>query len=582
MLTATRNWFHRNRTRFAVGAGVLGAGYLAGQYALSKITEARQRMSDDRIAKEKYADTSLSLTQCHDLRLITCSSLRRRFAQNQEDCTYTVLALLPTATENLLRELPVEDITSELQARKSEKLSRSTATSELAPSEAASTLGDSNPDSISGSGFVHASQTVGAQDGEQAPAAASTERLATPQRSKLQLWDDLKLASIVRAITLIYTLALLTLLTRIQLNLLGRRNYLSSVVSLASPVHEGSQKISLENRDDDNMEQDYGSDFDTNRKYLTFSWWLLHKGCKDIKDGVDAAVREVFGSLTVRDNVTFEKLSQLVLSVRKHVEGATDEERRARKWLEYLLPPTEAEESVLRESGVLQSPTAESPAPLDATPAITPSLRRLLDETSDLIDSPTFTHVLTLALDAAFSLLVDDKLATQAYKIERQDQPSLPPLLATNPLNLSEGRVTELDDEGRDSIKQTPCKLATICATLTRQAHAIGSGALIDAAGIAMPELPEQSFRESNEYLKVMEEVRDLEAFAAVVYSSNFEFEGIDVDAEVLPPADPDVDLAESGVADAQASFVDVGADVESARLESAWGKAFTSSGNAS
>lgn len=54
MITTTRRWFRRNRTNFAIGAGVLGAGYLAGQYVLGKLSEARQRMSDDRIAKEKY------------------------------------------------------------------------------------------------------------------------------------------------------------------------------------------------------------------------------------------------------------------------------------------------------------------------------------------------------------------------------------------------------------------------------------------------------------------------------------------------------------------------------------------------
>jgi hypothetical protein len=30
-----------------------GAGYVAGQYVLGKISEARQRMGEDRIAKEK-------------------------------------------------------------------------------------------------------------------------------------------------------------------------------------------------------------------------------------------------------------------------------------------------------------------------------------------------------------------------------------------------------------------------------------------------------------------------------------------------------------------------------------------------
>ena len=54
MISASRRWLRRNRTNFAIGAGVLGAGYLAGQYVLGKIGEARQRMSEERIAKEKY------------------------------------------------------------------------------------------------------------------------------------------------------------------------------------------------------------------------------------------------------------------------------------------------------------------------------------------------------------------------------------------------------------------------------------------------------------------------------------------------------------------------------------------------
>jgi hypothetical protein len=53
MIAATRRWFRRNRTSLAIGAGVIGAGYVAGQYVLGKISEARQRMSEDRIAKEK-------------------------------------------------------------------------------------------------------------------------------------------------------------------------------------------------------------------------------------------------------------------------------------------------------------------------------------------------------------------------------------------------------------------------------------------------------------------------------------------------------------------------------------------------
>ena len=53
MFGATRRWFNRNRTPIAVGAGLIGAGYVVTRYVASKLNDARERMSSDRIAKEK-------------------------------------------------------------------------------------------------------------------------------------------------------------------------------------------------------------------------------------------------------------------------------------------------------------------------------------------------------------------------------------------------------------------------------------------------------------------------------------------------------------------------------------------------
>lgn len=44
-------------------------------------------------------------------------SLRRRFVQNQEDVSYTIMALLPTLGEQILEELDVEGVTHELQSK---------------------------------------------------------------------------------------------------------------------------------------------------------------------------------------------------------------------------------------------------------------------------------------------------------------------------------------------------------------------------------------------------------------------------------------------------------------------------------
>jgi peroxin-3 len=142
---------------------------------------------------------------------------------------------------------------------------------------------------------------------------------------------------------MIYTLSLLTLLTRIQLNLLGRRDYLASVVSLALPVpaqtgNPGgamSAAISLENHDDDRSHEESGaaygnnSDLETNRKFLTFSWWLLHRGWADLMRRIKDAVRDVFSTVNPREEVEFERLARLIVEARKLVEGKTEVERRS-------------------------------------------------------------------------------------------------------------------------------------------------------------------------------------------------------------------------------------------------------------
>ncbi|KAB8260831.1 putative MFS transporter [Aspergillus pseudonomiae] len=457
MIGATRRWFRRNRKGLAIGAGVIGAGYLAGQYVLSKISEARERMSSDRIARE---------------------NLRRRFEQNQTDCTYTVLALLPTAAEDIVDALPVEELTKELQRKRAERLARLSAgegtgsdLSSVSPS-----LPEDDRRSLSSfqsDGFVRTSQM-----GEP---SVEGDGEARPKRNKTQLWNEVKITSITRSFTLVYTLSLLTLFTRIQLNLLGRRNYLSSVISMATPPANEST-IRLEDHDDDDLTQTLGNDFETNRRYLAFSWWLLHRGWKQLMNEVQTAVTEVFGPLNPREDVSLARLSELFLEVRKRVEGHTEEERKHRKWLSYLLPPCEGEDKLLEESGVLG--VTELANSQTAT-----TLRHLLDETADLIESPTFTRVLMLLNNECFQTLIQQCTA-DAFKSTSQPSTSVPQSFT------SVATVVP----GADS-SEPKAKLANVLAVLARQAHVIGNGT-----------------NPPNIYLTAMDQgVRELEAFAAVI-----------------------------------------------------------------
>jgi len=291
------------------------------------------------------------------------------------------------------------------------------------------------------------------------------------------------------------------MLTRVQLNLLGRRSYLSSVVSLATGGTQAT--ISLENNDDDGSPgQAYGSDFDVNRKYLTFSWWLLNRGWVDVMQRVETAVCQVFGHLSPRDSVSLDTFTRLTLDVRRLVEGSQPGTEAGTQWLPFLLPPASLEDFVLRESGILDEAPPSSPhqaAPGQPSPSSAASLRRLLDETADLVESPAFSHVLAQLHDAAFDALLNKKLAAGAFEVplsaELRD-----PLLSAG-VGVSRAVL-----------------LPKVLSVLTRQAHAIGNG---------MP----------NEYLQAMEGVRDLEGFAAIVYSNNWLI-------EMQPPPPPPKDHA--------------------------------------
>jgi peroxin-3 len=443
--------------------------------------------------------------------------------------------------DNVLKSLPCEQLTSELQQKRAERLARASGEG----ASEASSLRDGDTASLSSfqtGSFLHTSQ-MGESTG--------------PRKSKAELWNELKVTSVTRAFTLVYSLSLLTILTRIQLNLLGRLNYLSSVVSLAQPPPPGrNNSISLEDHDDANANINFGNDFETNRRYLTYSWYIMNKGYAQIMDKVRTAVEEVFSSVSPAEAITAERLRELVMDVRKKVEGATEQERYATRWLPYVLPPREEEETMLIESGVITPPSSSSTSAPDLSPdagskrqpyADTSSgpLRQLLDETADLIDSPTFTRIHTLVLNSMFSLLIDKKVIQATYPRPNVSSPPTSEFSALQP------RIQELDSAVTVVPADPRVKLANALAHMTRQAHVMGNG------------------HASNEYISAVEaEVRELESFAAVIYTSN-----LDQSVEGSRPkaADSEVKTADgTDVSDVGVEKVD---EMIESKLESAWAK---------
>lgn len=124
-----------------------------------------------------------------NLRIFSVDSLRRRFEQNQTDCTFTVLALLPTASENILAALPVEELTNQLQQKKAERLAKLSAgeatTSELS-SGPPSTIDDGGKglDNFKSRDYIQANQQL---------AESGLSDTSTTTKSRTQLWNELKI-----------------------------------------------------------------------------------------------------------------------------------------------------------------------------------------------------------------------------------------------------------------------------------------------------------------------------------------------------------------------------------------------------
>jgi len=135
-------------------------------------------------------------------------------------------------------------------------------------------------------------------------------------------------------------------------------------------------------------------------------------------------------------------------------------------WLAFLLPPRSEEPTVLAESGTA-SPDAGPQTP-------SPELRKLLDETSDLLESPMASTVLAHMLAVGFEMLIDGKLANLAFLSKAATVMRAPTAPGTADEESDVSVMPRIAPVVEDS---AAAKFASILAVLARQAHAIGSAA---------------------------------------------------------------------------------------------------------
>lgn len=306
---------------------------------------------------------------------------------------------------------------------------------------------------------------------------------------KLKLWNNLKLTAFTRTITSLYCVVLLTLQTHIQLNLIGRYAYLASVEALAREADDVYP--------DTSAQSSHGLDHDTERLYLTFSWWFLHHGWDRLSDRVSSAIERSFSPVSVKAQLSMADLRALLNDARYLIEhdslspsqSVGQPTRKRANFMDILFPNSiDQEVDILVGAGALDANDAHYAL------ATNHKLRALLDETKDIIESPDFGSVLALCTDRVFETFFNSLNPTF-------DIPSTGKLNSTihvQPLSAFESRFQEITEEMQHGKR---VRLASLFPLVSRQSQ------------MAIRGVP-------NEYIEALADSKELRAFSAVLYAA--------------------------------------------------------------
>ncbi|KAI3405850.1 PEX3 [Candida oxycetoniae] len=202
--------------------------------------------------------------------------IKQRFIQTQQDCYYTILALLPVLAGPIIDALPVELITQALRMKKGQQNQ-----SRQQQQQQEQQQQQQQQQVTGGSNSELTADNLNLLDNNNDPESKLSVYM---NKSKVELWNLLKIKTITRTLTLMYSISGLLLVTRLQLNILARRSYLESAILLAG--------VKNPNNDIDPHEN-----YIIEQSYLSLSWWLLNKGWHNLSLLIEAVVVKKFENI---------------------------------------------------------------------------------------------------------------------------------------------------------------------------------------------------------------------------------------------------------------------------------------------
>lgn len=349
------NFFKKNRKKLVFTGGLFGGIYLIGRFAKGKLIELQETIALDQLTKE---------------------NIKKRYQRNQFDCLTTAANFLPILLEEITSSFNVEIITTKLQHTKN--------------SNGQQTQQQNNNDN----------------QNEELTEQELEKNKKLEKKSKRELWEELKIMSFTRLISSIYIINLITLFTYVQINLIGRYVYMDSVVTLNQNKNENNESNKNENNNTNNNKEEstfVGLPTEIQAKYLAFSYYLIHIGWKDLSEKVKKIVEKEIGPLLLNGKMTYEKLLEIIKRIRLQVELTEDDLKLVEESnldIENLNVKLDIIKYIINreenDNEILNSVTNSEDAVIDE------KLKKLLNETRDIIDSDDFSTVLTSCFNDSF------------------------------------------------------------------------------------------------------------------------------------------------------------------------------------
>nr|XP_022318912.1 serine/threonine-protein kinase RIO1-like [Crassostrea virginica] len=221
---------------------------------------------------------------------------------------------------------------------------------------------------------------------------AITETLKSNPSNKLELWEELKILSVTRMVCVVYASSMMSLLIRIQLNVIGGYIYLQNN-NTSTQSNERTESVSGQPTVIPKPAQE---------KYLSEIKHFMDKGICQLGELIQSAVKKEISSISLKERLTFHNVESCLQHIRERLESSPEISSLSSPTLQlcpYMFPP---ENSTQTATKCAEDEIHE----------------RLMQETRDILESADFHTVLKTSLDRGFQKLLD--FVADAYKTSLQ------------------------------------------------------------------------------------------------------------------------------------------------------------------